>query len=1053
MMNSKSYRLILSMLLVFIIRWALLPITVLAALTLPFNNATTGNLVSTANLKVYADMTYTNTLDILMSDTFFEVPSGVTLTITGSITISSTTENTSFLVQPGGRVVIAEGGRLVLDGNNINNGEVVNYGDLKIGEGKKFYNQATGTLVNCADILSSGSGGTIENMGQFYDYGNIDSSISISGNNPVNEITGVAATLHTTEDRAEVTVTGTLPTTADGVYLKVFDENGNDSVNPAHTTRLTSGDGNSATGTLTLPPASAAGSVVYTIKAGFDGTCWSSQSTTVTMPALPVIAVQGGGTVIPYQGSLVLEVTNAGSFNNPTYQWYRDGTAMPGENGAALTAAGAGSYKAEVTADGRVGESNEIVLTQMPEPLSPNVTADDPLVVTVGADRTFTVYMGQGTAIATGATIVSADPGTAAVAPPSITDDGLITVQGVSPGQTTISISYSGGSRDGQTDTVNVTVNPPPVVPGVTADDPLVITVGAGRTFSVYMGQGTATASSATIVSANPGIAAVAVPSITADETITVNGVSPGQTTISISYIGGSRDGQTDTVNVKVNPLPQVRDNNSGNNPQPPDNDSQSTPATPADSTEAMIKPNFPTTSQLMLAGEPDQNGVLHTSITKEMVQQALDKAKEKAKAEGRSDYGYGLEFCFDTDQTINGLNITFNADALALLETAGIKETGVMTNSFYWRADPAAVGQINRQCEGQPVTVSASRVTNLSQTAGQLIGRRPVWDVTVSFQKDGKTRNIGQFDKGSITMGMRYTPAAGESTGNLAVVYLPSDGKPEILTDSSYHNGWLIWRRNNLSVYGVGYITPTVTFKDTKGHWAKDNIDFAVSRGLLTGTADNTFSPDAAITKGMFLAALGQLSGEEVSALKITGIPDLPADSPLTRENLAVILQNYAKAKGYKIPVSREKITFADSHSISGYAREAVTALQQAGIIAGNGSNQLAPKANVTRAQAATILCRFVECLIAEETARGWSRNDVGQRQCWDRSGKQAVGWQVFEDDSKCYLYYYDKNGMMISGKWLEYHGKHYYFYPDGTLAVDTVIDGFKVGSNGERE
>ena len=133
--------------------------------------------------------------------------------------------------------------------------------------------------------------------------------------------------------------------------------------------------------------------------------------------------------------------------------------------------------------------------------------------------------------------------------------------------------------------------------------------------------------------------------------------------------------------------------------------------------------------------------------------------------------------------------------------------------------------------------------------------------------------------------------------------------------------------------------------------------------------------------------------------------------------------------------------------------AQEAVIALQQAGIIADYGNNQFAPKENVTRAQAATILRRLAESLMDEGSARGWKQNDVGQQQYWDWRGKRIVGWQAFEDNSRCYLYFFDWNGVMISGKWQEYDGKKYYFYTDGTLATDTVIDGFEVGSDGARK
>ena len=45
--------------------------------------------------------------------------------------------------------------------------------------------------------------------------------------------------------------------------------------------------------------------------------------------------------------------------------------------------------------------------------------------------------------------------------------------------------------------------------------------------------------------------------------------------------------------------------------------------------------------------------------------------------------------------------------------------------------------------------------------------------------------------------------------------------------------------------------------------------------------------------------------------------------------------------------------------------------------------------------------------------------------------------------------LYY----SLLVTGKWLEVEGKWYYFHPDGTLARNTVIDGYEVDENGVRK
>ena len=493
--------------------------------------------------------------------------------------------------------------------------------------------------------------------------------------------------------------------------------------------------------------------------------------------------------------------------------------------------------------------------------------------------------------------------------------------------------------------------------------------------------------------------------------------------------------------------------------------------------TTATSDTNMPTLGKLILTTAPNQNGVLNTTITKEMVQQALDKAQEEAKKQGRTSYGYSLEILFSTDKTISDINITFDSNALALLASAGVKETTVTTNSFRFSFDLAAIKQLNSQSDNSAVTVTASPFSKLSDAAKRLIGTRSVWDITVSFNKGGKTHNITNLGSGFITMGIKYSPRSGEKTGNLAVVYVPGNGKPQIIIQSSYDSGWMIWQRSSLSVYGVGYIADAPVFADVAGHWAKDNIDFVASRGLLNGTSATEFSPNQTITRGMFITALGRLSGEDVSAYKTSSFSDVAADSyylayiewavannivsgvgggrfapdsPITREQMAVMMQNYATATGYKIPVVREQITFADAGSISSYAKDAVIAMQQSGIIIGRGNNQFAPQANATRAEAATILRRFVELVIDDSTARGWVQNESGQWQYVNIYGKIVTGWITTTEGTK---YWLDDKGVMVQGQWLQIGGKWYYFYTNGKLATNATIDGYTVGEDGARQ
>ena len=151
----------------------------------------------------------------------------------------------------------------------------------------------------------------------------------------------------------------------------------------------------------------------------------------------------------------------------------------------------------------------------------------------------------------------------------------------------------------------------------------------------------------------------------------------------------------------------------------------------------------------------------------------------------------------------------------------------------------------------------------------------------------------------------------------------------------------------------------PRQTAGDIHNHWAADNILFAASRGLLSGTSDTTFSPNTGMTRGMFVTALGRLAGINPDSYKTGKFTDVKADayyapyvnwaaqngivegvtattfapdSNINREQMAVIMANYAKKLGYDLPKTLQAVTFADNAQISSWAKNAVRTMQQAG-------------------------------------------------------------------------------------------------------------------------
>ena len=81
-----------------------------------------------------------------------------------------------------------------------------------------------------------------------------------------------------------------------------------------------------------------------------------------------------------------------------------------------------------------------------------------------------------------------------------------------------------------------------------------------------------------------------------------------------------------------------------------------------------------------------------------------------------------------------------------------------------------------------------------------------------------------------------------------------------------------------------------------------------------------------------------------------------------VTREQFCTILLRYAQRFGLSMPAIVGAKTFSDAGQVSSWAKEAVDACQQAGIIKGMGNNTFAPKSGITTGQAAAMIHRFFE-------------------------------------------------------------------------------------------
>ena len=176
----------------------------------------------------------------------------------------------------------------------------------------------------------------------------------------------------------------------------------------------------------------------------------------------------------------------------------------------------------------------------------------------------------------------------------------------------------------------------------------------------------------------------------------------------------------------------------------------------------------------------------------------------------------------------------------------------------------------------------------------------------------------------------------------------------------------------------------PISAFTDADSSaWYHDGVHYCVENGLMTGTSKTTFAPNRATTRGMIVTILWRLAGSPIAgspteytdvnpedwygqaigwadgAGVVTGYGGgrFGPDDSITREQMAAMLWRYAgcpEAEG-------DLAAFADGAQTSSWAQPAMIWAVNQGLMTGVGGDRLAPRGQATRAQAATILMRFV--------------------------------------------------------------------------------------------
>ncbi len=302
-----------------------------------------------------------------------------------------------------------------------------------------------------------------------------------------------------------------------------------------------------------------------------------------------------------------------------------------------------------------------------------------------------------------------------------------------------------------------------------------------------------------------------------------------------------------------------------------------------------------------------------------------------------------------------------------------------VVPNHMFKQADVS--GQ-----ESIAISIGTVDPSTIDPQLAQFIGTKPVIELHV--EAGGKPIKWENKDA-PVTVVLNFEPSPQEHAEyeHLVVWYINEQGEAIPIPNGGFNvdKQQVEFTTTHFSQYAVAFVKKT--FSDIAAHtWAKKEIEILASKGVIKGMTDESYAPDAAISRAdfvlMLIRALELQSEvteqfddvqpddyyyEGLGIAKSIGLAAGKGDSQfspeedITRQEM-MVLANRALLLAKKSIASgalSDLEPYADAPKLADYAVRAVASLVKEGYIVGNGT-QLNPLDFSTRAEAAVLIYKL---------------------------------------------------------------------------------------------
>ena len=345
------------------------------------------------------------------------------------------------------------------------------------------------------------------------------------------------------------------------------------------------------------------------------------------------------------------------------------------------------------------------------------------------------------------------------------------------------------------------------------------------------------------------------------------------------------------------------------------------------------------------------------------------------------------LKEAIDAAQT--GATIVLQKDCTEKVTVAGKSLTINRNGKTFNEANVTVGSNCTKEVKNDTIVVTYTKPSSGSSSGGSSSGKTTYKVTTSAVNNGGVNASPSNAEKGA-TITITLSPDKGYKLDKLTV----TDGSGKTVSTVKKSDTVYTFTMPASAVkVGVSYVKATETPSETKfndvsaNDWFASAVDYVTGKGMMNGTADNTFSPKANTTRGMVVTVLYRLENQpSTSAASFTDVASgayyanavawanangivsgygsgkFGPNDKVTREQLAAILYRYAQYKKYDVSGAKSLDGYTDAQSVSSYAVPALQWANAAGVVTGKSGSKLDPKGNATRAEVAAMLMRFCE-------------------------------------------------------------------------------------------